>query len=317
MYKINDTHLYEVFDDYICAKTKEEKSDVVRRFCSSLWKVPNQNTMITKTISYRITRHIPDDFFNVFDKYKTINYNTYKSFTNNTNSWHILRQKINNIYNRMCNPKYCTKKDYLDSLSMPKTLYYRYINGTTDLGAKEIQNEIESSILKANELYEKYANQKLKMTWGEYKDFVNDCMLKCFENFIPLDEYETKDKIVLDIDFWNEDNFIISYIGKSINGYMKNYQKKYYGLPGHKEYTRCSCGGLFVQNETNRIRTCNQCNKRYKPKGAKIIKCVDCGIEFEINSNTKQHLRCAECYNKYRRKYKSSHELKRFHNKLN
>ena len=46
-----------------------------------------------------------------------------------------------------------------------------------------------------------------------------------------------------------EDNFAIAYLCKGLDGYMRNYQKKYYGLSINcrKKYSRCGCGSLYVK----------------------------------------------------------------------
>ncbi|MDR2277357.1 MAG: hypothetical protein LBE23_05820 [Vagococcus sp.] len=53
------------------------------------------------------------------------------------------------------------------------------------------------------------------------------------------------------------------------------------------------CGKRFVQEHHNQ-KLCNKCSD-YQPIGTKIIKCVDCGKEFEIDSRNMTKDRCDEC----------------------
>ena len=37
--------------------------------------------------------------------------------------------------------------------------------------------------------------------------------------------------------------------------------------------------------------------------GHKLIKCVDCGKEFEVDKNNRRSCRCEKCYSAYRKAY--------------
>lgn len=54
------------------------------------------------------------------------------------------------------------------------------------------------------------------------------------------------------------------------------------------------------------------CNLRVKKTGKKIIKCIDCGLEFQVDKSVKRKDRCDECYEKHRRnnKTKTMRELR-------
>ena len=68
-----------------------------------------------------------------------------------------------------------------------------------------------------------------------------------------------------------EDNFAIAYLCKGLDGYMRNYQKKYYGLSINcrKKYSRCGCGSLYVKN-SNRQKLCPDCRKEIEKYRSKI-----------------------------------------------
>lgn len=46
------------------------------------------------------------------------------------------------------------------------------------------------------------------------------------------------------------------------------------------------------------------CNLRVKKTGKKIIKCIDCGLEFQVDKSVKRKDRCDECYEKHRKETK-------------
>lgn len=80
-----------------------------------------------------------------------------------------------------------------------------------------------------------------------------------------------------------------------------------------ENFIRCrECGILVRGNKAGTKKYCNTCSA-YTPKETKIIACVDCGKEFEVDSKNNQSCRCNECYTIYRRKYKSQKELERYY----
>jgi hypothetical protein len=86
-----------------------------------------------------------------------------------------------------------------------------------------------------------------------------------------MEKYEDKTVLTLTTDLWCEDNYCISYLCKGLDGYMKMYQKKYYGLPNNcrKKFKRCSCGKLFIKN-SNRQKICPECRKSLERERSKI-----------------------------------------------
>jgi hypothetical protein len=232
----------------------------------------------------------------VFKNYESIPYTFYKSNTNQKNYVDLLRQKINNIYSTMCDGSVCVYKEYMDLLKTPKQLYYRWQSGIEEFNSDELSKLLVECLQCAEEVKQYHAKTKLKVSWSEYKNIIAGFLRKIFDNYIPLDEYEDKNRIVLDIDIWTEDNFIISYFCKSLSGYMKDYQKEYYGIKKlrNMKLQRCECGGLFIQNKNNSRRRCNLCNK-YQPIGTKIIVCIDCDREVKVDARNMTKTRCNSC----------------------
>ena len=71
------------------------------------------------------------------------------------------------------------------------------------------------------------------------------------------------------------------------------YGKSYNKLKKQEEYY-----GLYRKGKRSRLR--------YK-------RCRDCGKMFFANSKDNQTTRCKECYDKYRRKYKTQKDIERYH----
>lgn len=60
-------------------------------------------------------------------------------------------------------------------------------------------------------------------------------------------------------------------------------------------FIRCAeCGILTRGNKSGNKKYCKDCST-YTPKGTKIITCVDCGKEFEINARASNKCRCDSC----------------------
>ena len=185
----------------------------------------------------------------------------YKAMTDDNDWSSLIRQKINNLYTRYFDVDVILKKDYMDLLKTSKTLYYRWLKGVK-MNANEITSVIEDSIYKANELKSMYQKQKMNLSWNEYKEVIENFLQKIFNNCKLIDEYEKlnlTNKYIYD--FINEDNFYISYICDSLESYMLNYQKEYYGLQRgrNKQYKRCERCGDLIEKTNNRVKYCKKC----------------------------------------------------------
>ena len=77
-------------------------------------------------------------------------------------------------------------------------------------------------------------------------------------------------------------------------------------------YDRCeNCGRLFRKNKNRKY--CYECSK-YQLVGEKVIKCVDCGKEFSVDSRNMTKCRCEECQ-KVVDKEKTRLRVQKFRNK--
>lgn len=278
VYSIKNKYLYEILDDY---RTLNNKEEIFKCFMNEIWDCNNSRQIYTKFITFTMLPELVNtDIGQIFYNYVNIPYIASKTMTTNKDYINLIRQKINNIYNNYCEKRLCTRKDYMDLLHIPKQLYYRWEKNNKDECINNLLDKIEESISKAQELKNQYSKQKMDLTWKQYKPIVEEIIHKAFVNYISLDKYENKNEFVLDTDLWTEDNFCIKYICKCLQYGIKDYQKKYYGLPligslDKRKYKRCiDCGRIIITNKkNNQTVRCDECqhkkdkesqNKRYK-----------------------------------------------------
>lgn len=80
---------------------------------------------------------------------------------------------------------------------------------------------------------------------------------------------------------------------------LKDAGKEYLMYCG-ENYVRCKrCGDIF-RKTVNNNKYCKKC-QGYQPIKTKLITCVDCGKEFEINPLSRQ-IRCNNCHHKERQR---------------
>jgi len=303
IYNIDEKFMYEILGDYKDALRIEEKNEIFNKFCSSIWGNDNKRRITNREIKFNVRKDLlSTEIGKIFETWSVIPYISYKQKTNNTDYASLIRQKTNNIYTNMFDGTVCLRKEYMDLIKTPKTLYFRWCKGE-HYSAKELTKEIDDRIDDSISIKEKYAKQKMKLPWNDYKNIVEGYFRKMFDNYICLDDYEDKTKLTLHIDTWNEDNFCVGYFCRSLDGEIRKYQKKYYGISDHKTYKRCEkCGNLFSVNYHNK-KLCDNCSA-YQPIGIKTIKCSDCGCDVTIDAKDTKTCRCNKCYIVYRKNKK-------------
>lgn len=260
--KIN-SYLYEIIDDYQNAGTKEEQTAIFQNFCSLIWCCQNQRRTYRKTIRFTVRKDLlHTDIGQVFETWSEIPYMGCNAMSKETDWCSLIRQKINNLYTRYFDREVILKQDYLDLLSTPKRLYYQWIGGAK-VSPDELTCIIDDAIYQAEQLKTAYQKQKMNLSWKEYKKLTEDFLEKIFHNCRSIEDYEDKTKIRHMYDFINEDNFYIRYFCKSLEAYLMNYHKEYYGLKRgrNKQYAYCRlCGGLMEKNHNRRIY-CPSCSR--------------------------------------------------------
>lgn len=274
---IQNYYMYEILEDYHTAETLQEQNEIFSSFCSIIWNCPNNRKITKKNITFCIKPELlSTKIGKVFMPYTSISYLVCPSITQNTDFAYLIRQKVNNIYTNLFDTKICMHKDYLNLLHIPKQLYFQWeasllLKNNWSLTPEELTYTLEHAMKQAATLKETLSKQKMKLDWKQYQKIVEKFFQKLFHNYISLDEYQDNSVLVLETGTWHEDNFCISYFCNGLNGYFKNYQKKYYGLYNANSnrnrdtlYARCLCGNLFLQNKQRNRKLCDNCRKQAK-----------------------------------------------------
>lgn len=261
IYECDDSFLYEIIEDYKESKTEEEKDEIFRSFCSSIWSSDNKRRIYKKSVRFNVRKDLlQTELGQVFDTWSDIEYTYYKSMTKDENWRFIIRQKVNNIYTRYFDKEVILGKEYMSLLKVPKKLYYQWISGI-DMETTTVTGIIDDAIDNAGKVKLRLQKEKMSLSWNEYKKFVEDFLMRCFDNCRLIGEYEDNTKINTRLDFLTEDHFYVSYICRTLEGYFKNYQKEYYGVRrGHGNiYSRCKQCGSIIEKTGNKRMYCNKC----------------------------------------------------------
>ena len=279
-YDIDNSYLYEILDDYQCAD-EDSQIDIFTAFTDKIWSSSNKRRVETKYYTYSVSPTIKDpEIANIFNMYSRIPYTDYRTRCGSGSYIDMIRQKINNLYTIYCDERVCVKRDYHELLQRPKKMYYEFLSsGGSGCTATEIECAFEIFLARAAEIFTDSQKEKLHISWSEYKLLVNRWLWRIFNNYdankANVYEYQMHDFV-----YGTEDSRIVPYITRSLSGYMKNYQKEYYGIArkGDNNYSRCECGNLFLQNKQNNRRLCDECrckgvitkNTRYNRKRTRV-----------------------------------------------
>ena len=285
-----DKYLYEIIDNYKNSDSDEEKDDIFKSFCSSIWSSENKRRVYTKTIRFSVRKDLlQTDVGQVFDVWSEVEYTGYKAMTKETDWCSLIRQKVNNLYTRYFDKDVILKKDYMNLLNTPKRLYYQWIDDI-EMDADKLTTIIDDAIDDAQKLKITYQKQKMELSWSEYKKVIEGFFQRCFDNCKLIEDYEKDSKYCGIYDFMNEDNFYIKYFCKCLETYMKNYQKQYYGLyvkgsknKGYK-IKRCKTCGKMIKNTGNKKMYCDECAKNSKKESNKLS---DKKYRIKIRENRK------------------------------
>lgn len=267
-----DKYLYEIIDDYKHSDSDEEKDDIFKSFCSSIWSSENKRRVYTKIIRFSVRKDLlQTDIGQVFDVWSEVEYTGYKAMTKETDWCSLIRQKINNLYTKYFDKDVILKKDYMNLLNTPKRLYYQWIDGV-EMDADELTTIIDNAIDDAQKLKVTYQKQKMELSWSEYKKVIEGFFQRCFDNCKLIEDYEKDSKYCGIYDFMNEDNLYIKYFCDRLEGNMKDYQKHYYGLKysSRKGYKRCKCCEKMIENTGNKKMYCDECAEKNRKQSNKL-----------------------------------------------
>ncbi len=223
-------YLNEAFNSYYYSSNEKQKNKIKEGFKEIVWgSLPY--TKLKRFFKYKISYdNIKDEKdINILEKYKHIEYKILKSRynINELQKEDLIKARINSNYGKYFDKEIYLKKEYYWALANYKNIYFKYLNGEIEDLEKEItkHNEVVDNLKKLS------LQNKYDMEWDDYKGFINTCFDKIFENYRPLEvkiqEGKEFKNHVLD---WDEDNYILGYVNKSLNGCLKDYKKKQNGF---------------------------------------------------------------------------------------
>ena len=140
-----DKYLYEIIDDYKHSDSDEEKSDIFKSFCSSIWSSENKRRVYTKTIRFSVRKDLlQTDVGQVFDVWSEVEYTGYKAMTKETDWCSLIRQKVNNLYTRYFDKDVILKKDYMSLLKLSLKSEGHNVDMIKQASEKNENNEYET-----------------------------------------------------------------------------------------------------------------------------------------------------------------------------
>lgn len=261
-----ENYFYEIIEDYKAAATVEEKQEIFRDFCTSIWSSPNKRRVYTKVIRFRVKKDLlTTDLGQVFHTWSEMEYQGYKSLTREKDYASLIRQKINNLYTNYFDREVIVHPEYINLLKKPKQLYLNWIDGL-NIDAAQATLIIDQAVAQSISLKARLQKEKMNLSWSDYKDVIEIFLKRAFENCKLIDDYENKKLAASHLDFLTEDNFYIKYFCKCLDGEMKKWQKKYYGVREHKKYRRCiDCGTIYeIKTKDTNSHRCHNCKCKHK-----------------------------------------------------
>lgn len=262
----NKSYLYEIIEDYKEKISDEDKKKIFDEFCTILWNGDNKRRTYTKSIKFKVRDDLLEtEIGQIFDAWSVVEYKGYKAISKDNNWSDLIRQKINNLYTKYFDKDVILNKEYMDLLKTPKNLYYRWIKGF-DINVDTLTEIIDNAINAAEDVKQKFQKQKIELSWDEYIILIEKFLRIIFDNCMTVDDYEDKYGVpnyVLFNEFATDDNFYVKYICKSLESYMLNFQKEYYGLKRgrNKQYKHCEKCGALIEKSNNKKMYCDECAK--------------------------------------------------------
>lgn len=240
-------YLNEVFNTYYESENEKQKHNIKEGFKKIVWGTLPY-TKLDKHFSYKVSYdNITDEkALSIFEKYQYIEYKILKSRynINELDKEDLIKARINSNYGKYFDKEIYLKKEYYRALAQNKNIYFNYLRGEVEDLEKEIRIN-DALIIKWREESLKW---KSDTEWKDYKIYINECFDKIFNNYLPIDE-----KVKAQIFFpnhimdWDEDNYIVGYVNKSLNGYLKNYIREL-----HKpRYKFCKICGCEINSKSN------------------------------------------------------------------
>lgn len=342
-YNLDRRTLANPIYDFKEAESEQQKRAIISAFCSVLSEIDPKIEYRRKTVSFHLDLSLPEMLLDVFKEYTSISYNYFNSKAKNRDPYCVLKQQLNKIYIKTCDKNVCLSDGYIANLSAPKRYYFLYRQlaaaGLSDfdiLKLKELLAEKIRDAEKARVLDEAW---KLDWSYDDFMSFVEDRLYKIFTNYSPPPEIGADGAELIICDFVDEDRYIVSYIWRSLYGYISLYRKKLYGLRERRTYKLCPTCGKGIVEDTDGVMFCYRCRPRGEKQTShyelsfstearqfepdtptarpKYSVCEMCGCNFLIASKGRIPKYCKDCKLELSRKRKRDWVSKKRQNSSN
>jgi hypothetical protein len=258
--------LSELLEEY---KTVENKQMVIDEFINLLWSSKYTLKKHKKVYSYEIDEEIfrdRQDLIELFSKYKLIEFTFCKSYYKKRLDYiDYIRVHVNNMYAYLVDTTVYLPKEYYQLLLTPKKEYFKTLsmlkNGEK-VDYEEVKYKIEFSLIEAEEIKSQVLHNKINLKWSEYKKLINTYIERIFNNYLSPAEYENEHgwEMKVNVDGWNENNYIVKYFCKSLTGYLRNYMTSLKPKEIKKKF--CVGCGKEIKSKSNRQKYCDDCKKK-------------------------------------------------------
>lgn len=221
--------LTDIFDMYQ-GSSDTKKNIIYNKLIKVLWKSKCKYIKQERHIRFMIDNGIKnEELIELFSPYTDITYKVFKSsYGKNVSSIDYVKIRVNNLYAYLFDTEVYYSKEYYTELFVPKNEYYNVLKAPDKANVKEITQRINKSILNAEKLKQKNIDKKYELTWNEYKKLINKYLKNILDNYKGIDEYIAINGWVARCNSpnWDNDNYIIGYINKSLTMYLRNYIKE-------------------------------------------------------------------------------------------
>lgn len=237
--------------------------DILNEFRERLWKsLPYEK--LNRKYTYRVSNEIEDyEVKNKLKEFSHIDYKVLKSRYRRDEliSEEYIKARINSNYGKYFDKEIYLGKQYYFHLANYKNIYFSYINGERT----DVLKEIEDNTNKINKLKTDAENKKINMSWDEYKELINGIIPKIFDNYIPMDKKIEEGTWKPNNNFeWDEDNYIISYFNKCLDGEIKSYIRrvKRKWNSNRKNCEVCGKEIIIVSKYDGSTKYCDKCKTK-------------------------------------------------------
>ena len=250
-------YLSKIFNDYYNSTNEKEQIKIKREFRNRIWNSLPYIKM-DRSFRYKVVENIIEDkeLIPIFYKYSIVEYKILKSRynINELEKEDLVKARINSNYAKYFDKEVYLHKEYYRHLAHLKNIYFKYVYGDYDF---KVEEEMNFFYNKAEEYKKLSQDKKIDLEWDKYKGFIDACFDRIFNNYRPMEEKiengEFTPNMILD---WDEDNYVLCYVNKSLDGYTRDYIR----TSNKPKYKYCEVCGIEINSKSN-AKYCEECSK--------------------------------------------------------